>query len=246
MSTPVKKTTKTLKKPNPKVRKVSNSKIKTTLKIDIYNQQGKVVGQEKLDAKIFGVEPKEELINQTVVLILGNLRHPFAHTKTRSDVRGGGKKPWKQKGTGRARAGTIRSPLWRGGGITFGPSKLRNYTRKINKKVKRKVLLMCLTDKVQSKRICVLDKLEMPEIKTKNLYSIINTLTNLSDTSATKKTKKVLLSLPEKDLNVIKSAQNIKGTKTIRVIDLNILDLIKSDYFLTTVEGIKKLEKHFK
>ena len=213
------------------------------LKVPIYNQEGKEISQEKLDPKVFGLEIKQDLIHQTVTALLANQRHPFAHTKIRSEVRGGGRKPWRQKGTGRARAGTIRSPLWRGGGITFGPDKKRNYTQKINKKAKRKVLCMCLSEKVKEKRMYVLDKLEIPEIKTKKFVQI---LFKLIPEYKSKKNKKILLGLPEKDLNVIKSAQNIAGLKTVPVTGLNILDCLKADYLLTTLKGIKKIQQHLK
>ncbi len=214
------------------------------LKVSVHNQQGKVVGQEKLDPGVFGVEPKPELIHQVVISLLANRRHPFAHAKTRSEVRGGGRKPWRQKGTGRARAGSIRSPIWRGGGVTFGPSKFRNYTQKINKKVKRQVLCMCLSDKVKEKKVYVLDKLTMSEIKTKKFVQILNKLVFKGNED--KKDIKVLLGLPEKDLNVIKSTRNIKGLRTVPVTGLNILGLLKADYLLTTLKGIKKIGEQYK
>ena len=214
------------------------------LKVSVYNQQGKVVRQEKLDPEIFGLDPKKELIHQVVVSTLANQRHSFAHTKIRSEVRGGGRKPWRQKGTGRARAGSIRSPIWRGGGITFGPDKNRNYTQKINKKVKRQVFYMCLSDKVKEKRLYVLDKLTMSEIKTKKFAQILNKLVFKSKKD--KKNRKVLLGLPEKDLSVIKSARNIRGLKTMPVMGLNTLDILKADYLLTTLKGIKKIQEHYK
>jgi len=213
------------------------------IKVPVYNEEGKVVGQEKLDPEIFGLESKPDLIHQTIVSLMANQRHAFAHAKARSEVRGGGRKPWRQKGTGRARAGTIRSPLWRGGGITFGPDKKRNYSQKINRKVKRQVLLMCLSDKVKDKRIYVLDKLEMPEIKTKKFTQI---LFKLIPEYKDKKTKKILFGLPEKDLNIIRSVRNIKGLITMPVINLSILDCLKANYLLTTLDGIKKIQEHFK
>jgi len=213
------------------------------IKIPVYNEEGKVVGQEKLDPEIFGLESKPELIHQTVISLMANQRHSFAHAKARSEVRGGGKKPWRQKGTGRARAGTIRSPLWRGGGVTFGPDKNRNYSQKINRKVKRQVLLMCLSDKVKEERVYVLDKLEMPEIKTKNFVQI---LFKLIPDYKDKKTKKILFGLPEKDLNIIRSVRNIEGLKTMPVINLSILDCLKANYLLTTLDGVKKIQEHFK
>lgn len=213
------------------------------LKVSIHNQEGKVVGEEKLDPQIFGLEPKEELIHQVIVSLLANQRHPFAHAKTRGDIQGGGRKPWRQKGTGRARAGSIRSPLWRGGGIIFGPDKNRNYNKKINKKVKRQALCMCLSDKLKEKRFFVLDKIELKEIKTK-IFAVI--LTNLIPGKKKENNKKILLGLPEKDLNVIKSARNVKNLKTMPATGLSVLDCLKSDYLITTLKGLKKIQEHFK
>ena len=222
------------------------------IKTPVYNEEGKVVGQEKLDPEIFGLESKPDLIHQTVVSLMASQRHPFAHAKARSEVRGGGRKPWRQKGTGRARAGTIRSPLWRGGGITFGPDKNRNYSQKINRKVKRQVLFMCLSDKVKEKRMYVLDKLEMSEIKTKKFAQILfKLIPEYKDKTSAKGGsasggKKILFGLPEKDLNIIRSVRNIKGLKTMPVVNLNILDCLKADYLLTTLDGVKKIQEHFK
>lgn len=213
------------------------------VKIKVYNQEGKEVGQEKLNSDIFEIEPKEDIIHQVVVNILSNRRHIFAQAKTKAEVRGGGRKPWRQKGTGRARAGSIRSPLWRGGGATFGPVKERNYFKKINKKLKKKALFMCLSDKVKEERLFVLDKLEVKEIKTKTFFNILSNL--IPDYKTSKKNKKVLLGLSEKDLNIIRSAQNIENLKTMPVTDLNIIDCLKAKYLVTTLSGLKKLEKHF-
>lgn len=213
------------------------------VKIKVYNQEGKEVGQEKLNSDIFEIEPKEDIIHQVVVNILSNRRHIFAQAKTKAEVRGGGRKPWRQKGTGRARAGSIRSPLWRSGGATFGPVKERNYFKKINKKLKKKALFMCLSDKVKEERLFVLDKLEVKEIKTKTFFNILSNL--IPDYKTSKKNKKVLLGLSEKDLNIIRSAQNIENLKTMPVTDLNIIDCLKAKYLVTTLSGLKKLEKHF-
>lgn len=213
------------------------------LQIPVYNQEGKRIGEEKLDPKIFGLEIKPQLIHRVVVSLLASQRYPWSHVKTRSDVAGGGKKPWRQKGTGRARAGSIRSPLWRGGGIIFGPTKERNYQQKINKKIKKQVFLMTLSDKVKEKKLYVLDKIEMPEIKTKDFNKI---LFNLISDYKKNRNRKILLALPEKDLNIIKSARNIAGVKSLPVENLNLLDCLKADYLLTTREGLKKIQKHFK
>ncbi|MDA2935639.1 50S ribosomal protein L4 [Patescibacteria group bacterium AH-259-L05] len=211
------------------------------MKVDVYNQEGNVVGKQTLDAEVFGVEIKPEVIHQVVVALRSNFHHPWAHTKTRGEVRGGGRKPWRQKGTGRARVGSIRSPIWRGGGVTFGPRKERNYFKKINKKLKRKVLLMCLSDKAKEKNMYVLDKLEIKNIKTKTFHTILNKIIKGLD----KKNKKILLGLDKKDETIIKSARNINGIKTIPVSNLNVLDLLRADYLLTTKKGIKAIEEHF-
>ena len=209
------------------------------IKVDVYNQQGKIVDTKKLDSDIFEKEINNDLVHQVVVSLLSNIRHPFAHTKTRSDKRGGGRKPWRQKGTGRARAGTIRSPLWRGGGVTFGPTKERNYQKKINKKLRKKVFLMCLTDKAKEKNIYVLDKIDLQEIKTKDFFNILSKL-------KIEQNKKILFSLDDKNIKTIKSARNIKNIKTIKITSLNRLYILKSDYLLTTVKGIDKIVKHYK
>lgn len=211
------------------------------IKVDVYNQEGKIIGKQTLNAKVFGIEVKPEVIHQVVVAMRSNARHPWAHAKIRSEKRGGGRKPWRQKGTGRARAGTIRSPLWRGGGVTFGPRNVRNYFKKINKKLKQKAILMCFSDKAQKKNIYVLDKLEMKNIKTKVFNTILQKLIKGKD----KHNKKVLLALEKKDELVIKSARNISNIKTTPISNLNILDLLRADYLLTTKAGIKAIEKHF-
>jgi len=205
--------------------------------LPVYNRLGEKVGTTKLSSKVFGVKPKVELIQKVVVAMLANLRKPWAHTKTRGEVRGGGKKPWRQKGTGRARAGSIRSPLWRGGGVTFGPTKERTYQQKINKKAKRQALLMCLSDKVINKKLIVLDKIELPEIKTRMMVEILDKLPSGRNP--------VLLAIEKKDQNILKSAANIAYLKLINPQSLNIIDLLRYDYFLTTVPAIKIIEKFY-
>ncbi len=213
------------------------------LKIPVYNQDGKAVGEENLDPRIFGLKPNTELIHQVVVSLSANQRHPFAYTKKRGDVRGGGRKPWRQKGTGRARAGSSRSPLWRGGGIVFGPEKERNYHKKINKKIRIQAFYMCLSDKVNDKKLFVLDNLDLKEAKTKIFFHI---LTKLLPNWEKEKKAKILLSLSEKDFNIIRSARNIRNLRTMPVTELNVLDCLKSNYLITTVKGLKTIQKHFK
>jgi len=141
--------------------------------VNLYNQEGKEIGKAELTSEIFDVKLNSNLVHQAVVAQTANKRQVLAHTKDRSEVRGGGKKPWRQKGTGRARHGSIRSPLWRGGGITFGPTNERNFSLKINKKAKRKALLMCLSDKAKNERIILVDNLELAEAKTKKFFQIL-------------------------------------------------------------------------
>jgi large subunit ribosomal protein L4 len=211
------------------------------LKIKVYNQAGKEIGEEKLNPDIFDIPVKEGIIHQVVTSLLSNQRHALAHTKTRGEVRGGGRKPWRQKGTGRARAGSNRSPLWVGGGVVFGPNKERNYFKKINKKLKRKAFLMCLSEKVRDNKFYILDKIEMSEIKTKIFFNILSNLIP----EYKKNPKKVLLSLPEKDLKIISSARNIADLKVLPVTDLNLIDCLKSEYLITTLAGLKKITEHF-
>ena len=229
------------------------------IKIKVYNQEGKEVGEEKLDPAVFGVKVKPELIQQAVVAQMAKARVAIAHTKTRGEVRGGGKKPWRQKGTGRARAGSSRSPIWKGGGVIFGPRKDRVFARKINKKAKRKALLMCLSDKVASGWMVALDKLELGEGKTKIITRIFlrifaNEFANKEKDSPLAKgvrglssplikVKSILIALEKKDKNVIQAVRNIPGIATISVNSLNVVDLLKYKYFLVTQEGIKKIEK---
>lgn len=238
------------------------------IKIKVYNQEGKEVGEEKLDPVVFGVEVKSELVHQAVVAQMAKTRAPIAHTKTRGEVRGGGRKPHQQKGTGRARAGSIRSPIWKGGGVIFGPRKDRVFAKKINKKAKHKALLMCLSDKVASGWMKVLDKLEIGEGKTRELVKVLKNLGNLiksqklkvksNESKVKKETKKqknrktekqknsVLISLVGKDDRIVRAARNIPGVATIRVDSLNVIDLLKYKYLLVTKDGIKKIEEKWR
>ncbi|MFN3301550.1 MAG: 50S ribosomal protein L4 [Patescibacteria group bacterium] len=207
------------------------------MNLDLYNQNGEKVGIIQLSDKIFGVKPNLGLIHQVVVAMQANARQPWAHTKTRGEVRGGGRKPWRQKGTGRARAGSIRSPLWRGGGIIFGPRKEKSYKKKINKKIKKLALKMALSDKVLNKKMIVLDKLEIPKIKTKEMEKILTKLPS--------KKEKTLLVLEKKDNKIINSSRNLPYLKFSLANNLNLIDILNAQYFLTTKAGIKEIEKTY-
>ena len=202
-------------------------------KIDVYNIKGEKVKQVALNDEIFGIEPNEELVHAAVVNYLANQRQGTQNTKTRAEVRGGGKKPWRQKGTGRARQGSIRAPQWIKGGIALGP-KPRSYKYTINKKERRLAIKSVLSSKVLENQLTVLDILSFDEIKTKNMVS---TLENL------KIEGKTLIMLPERNENVQKSARNIEGVKTTLVNTINVYDLLKYNKLVITLDTVKKLEE---
>lgn len=193
------------------------------MKTKLYNQTGTAIGDVELDAKVFGIKPVPGLIEQAIVTHLANRRIVTAHTKTKGEVRGGGKKPWKQKGTGRARHGSIRSPQWKGGGVIFGPRKNRNFTLKMNVSAKRKALLMSLSDKAMGEAITVVDALDMATPKTKTFAT---TLKKLSID------KKTLIVVPTTNMALVKSGRNIPGITFIRADSLNTYDVVNSKKLL--------------
>lgn len=205
--------------------------------VDTYNQDGEKTGQARLDSGIFGVKMNQDLIYQVVVSQMGNRRQGTVQVKGRGDVRGGGRKPWRQKGTGRARHGSIRSPLWRGGGVTFGPTKEKNYKRKINKKAKRLALLMILSEKAKNNEVIVLDGLKLEKPKTKLFAEILNNLPSAGKNS--------LLVLSEKDKNLILAARNIASVATMMAKDLNCLDVLSAKYLILIKESIKVIKETF-
>lgn len=207
-------------------------------KVKIYNLDGKSVGEEELQADIFEITPKSEVVHQVVVAQQANSRETLAHTKIRSEVQGGGKKPHKQKGTGRARAGSIRSPLWKGGGVTFGPSKDRNFSKKINKKVKNKALRMVLSDKVKNEKLILVEKLELTEGKTKNLKELLAKLPCQD--------KKSLLSLAKKQDNIVKASQNLPQVFSCAANSLNVVDLLRYEYVVLDKDALKKIQEIYK
>ncbi len=202
-------------------------------KIDVYDIKGKKVNTIDLKEEIFGIEPNETIVHSVLVNYLANQRQGTQSTKTRAEVSGGGKKPWKQKGTGRARQGSTRAPQWIKGGIALGP-KPRSYTYKVNKKEKRLAVKSLLSSKVLENELVVVDKLAFEEIKTKNMVNALNNL---------KVEGKALILLPEKNENVQKSARNIEGVKTSLVNTINVYDLLKYTKLVLTVDTIKKLEE---
>ena len=201
-------------------------------KIDVYNIEGKKVNDVELKEDIFGIIPNEELVHSVIVNYLANQRQGTQSTKTRAEVRGGGKKPWRQKGTGRARQGSIRAPHWVGGGIALGP-KPRSYSYKLNKKERRLAIKSCLSSKVIENELTVVDKFEFNAIKTKEVAKMLNSL---------KLEGKTLILLPEKNEIIQKSARNIKGVKTLSVNTINAYDLVNYKNLVVTLDTVKRLE----
>lgn len=206
-------------------------------KVDILNIEGRKVGDQNLPKEIFEVEVKPGVVQKAVRIFLSNKRAPIAHTKNRSERRGGGAKPWKQKGTGRARAGSRRSPIWRKGGVTFGPRNERNFSLKMNKKEKRKALFMALSDLAAEKSITLVDKIEMDKPQTKTAATALQKL-NLN-------AKKTLIVLPEKNENVMRSFSNIPSATVTTVESLNIYEVVNAGQCMMPVDSVEALKKHF-
>ena len=202
-------------------------------KVDVYDIKGKKVSDVELNENVFGIEPNEAIVHEVLVNYLANQRQGTQSTKTRAEVRGGGRKPWRQKGTGRARQGSIRAPQWIKGGIALGP-KPRSYRYTVNKKEKRLAIRSVLSSKVLENKLTVVDKLELAEIKTK---SMVNALNNL------KLEGKTLVILPEKNLNVQASTRNIEGAKAILANTINVYDLLRYTNLVLTLDTVKKLEE---
>ena len=202
-------------------------------KIDVYDMNGKKVSEVELKTEVFGIEPNENVVHEVLVNYLANQRQGTQSTKTRAEVRGGGRKPWRQKGTGRARQGSIRAPQWIKGGIALGP-KPRSYKYTVNKKEKRLAIRSILSSKVLENELVVVDALSLNEIKTKEMVKVLANL---------KVEGKSLIVLPEKNENVQKSARNIEGVKTSLVNTINVYDLLKYRNLVITLDTVKKLEE---
>lgn len=230
-------------------------------KATVYNTKGEKIKELELSSKVFGLKVNPELITHAVNVQQSNARNVLAHAKDRSEVSGGGKKPWRQKGTGRARHGSIRSPLWRGGGVTFGPTKDRNFSLKINRKAKKKAILMGLSDKAAHERVILLDQLSLEEAKTKKFYEIlqnlklrsarVKTATKKTDKKgpvsekANKKVDRVLVVIPKNDEKLVRAAKNITKADTIAADSLNIVDVLKANYLVIPLDSLEIIEKTF-
>lgn len=207
----------------------------------IYNQKGEPTGEKvELNPRIFGLPAvKREAVHFVTTAMLASRRRPWASTKTRGQVRGGGKKPWKQKGTGRARAGSIRSPLWRAGGITFGPTSQRNFAIKVNRKIKRLGIFSALTDHARAGCVFVLDKLELPEGKTRELAQ------NLKHLGSFVSGRKLLFLTAQKQEKLMRAGRNLPNLKVQTAGNLNILDLLNADSIIILKDVLPVLEKTY-
>ena len=200
--------------------------------VSVYNMEGKEVGTLELNDAVFGVEVNEHLVHLAVVAQLANKRQGTQKAKTRSEVSGGGRKPWRQKGTGHARQGSTRSPQWKGGGIVFAPTP-RDYTIRLNKKEKRAALKSALTSRVQDNKFIVVDEFKFDEIKTKKFQNVMDNL----------KVSKALVVLADNDQNTVLSARNIAGVKTSQVGSINVYDILKYNTVVATKAAVASIEE---
>ncbi len=201
-------------------------------KVSVYDMTGKVVGDIELNDSIFGVEINEHLVHLAVVSQLANNRQGTQSAKTRNEVSGGGKKPWRQKGTGHARQGSIRAAQWKGGGVIFAP-KPRDYSFKLNKKEKQAALKSALTSKVADEKFIVIDKIELDEIKTKKMAAFLEAV----------KAQKALVVLDSVDKNVIASARNLPGVKTTQTGAINVYDILKYETVVISKDAVAAIEE---
>lgn len=215
------------------------SKTKTPKNVvSVLNIAGEKVTTKNLNEEIWMKKFKEVTFSQALIRQAANKRRAIAHTKTRGEISGGGRKPFKQKGTGNARAGSTRSPLWIGGGVTFGPRNNRNWSKRIPQKLNSNAIKMVLSEKVRQEKFIVLDKFELSKISTKQVYDIFSKLPI--------KEGKILVILPELNVNTELSLANISYVKVIKVANINLFDISKFDYILTTVSGLEKIEESVK
>jgi large subunit ribosomal protein L4 len=200
--------------------------------VSVYNMEGKEVGTLELNDAVFGVEVNEHLVHLAVVAQLANKRQGTQKAKTRSEVSGGGRKPWRQKGTGHARQGSTRSPQWKGGGVVFAPTP-RDYTIRLNKKEKRAALKPALTSRVQDNKFIVVDELKFDEIKTKKFQGVMDSL----------KVNKALVVLADNDRNTVLSARNVADVKTAQVDSINVYDILKYNTVVATKAAVASIEE---
>ncbi len=212
------------------------------IKYQVYNQAGKAVKDKELSEQVFGIKLNADLMHQAVVAQQANARKVIAHTKDRSEVAGSGKKPWKQKGTGRARVGSVRSPLWRSGGITFGPTKDRNFSKDLNKKMKQKAMLMALSARVAEKNLIIIEQWENLDNKTKTFNKI---LTALEKEVIKDKSKRDWLIINSDEEAVTRSARNLPYVKVIKLDNINLVDLLQYRHLLVSEKIVDQLQAKY-
>ena len=215
------------------------------IKYQVYNQRAQKVGEETLSDKVFGLKPNAALLHQVVVGSMANVRQVLAHTKGRAEVRGGGKKPWRQKGTGRARVGSSRSPIWKGGGVTFGPTKDRNFSVKINDKMKHKALCIALSDKVSDQNLALIDELKFDAFKTKAFNQMLEVMSKNIWSASEKSKRSVLVINHDRDEHLTYSARNLTGVKVINFDNLNLIDLLQYKHLIMPVSVAKILVERY-
>lgn len=206
-------------------------------KAPLYNQEGKKIGEVELPPTMFEIPVKPEIVHQAILNQNANARRPLAHTKTRGEVRGGGKKPWRQKGTGRARHGSIRSPIWKGGGIVFGPRASRNFHQVMTKKLKRKSLMMALSDRAKYSRIAIVKSLDLPEAKTRMLRELLKKIPIDG--------KNILLIMSKENSLTKRAARNLSGFRVCSGSNLNTRDIIASDALVIEQAGLEKIKETY-
>ncbi len=205
--------------------------------IDVFDKNNNKAGTAELSDRVFNVEWNADLVHQALVAQLANRREPLAHTKGRGEVRGGGKKPWKQKGTGRARHGSIRSPIWKGGGVTFGPNKDRNFSKKINAKMNRLAIFAVLSKKVEENRLKVFESFGAVADKTKDWNVFLKSVIDLRSNA---------LIIPTAENNINKTISNIKNVNSISPKSLNVYDLLKAKNIIIEKQTVSEIENHYK
>lgn len=217
------------------------------MKVKLYNQSGEEIGSAELSDAIFNIPLNYDLVHQAIVTQMANSRKTLAHAKGRGEVRGGGKKPWRQKGTGRARHGSIRSPIWKGGGVTHGPLKEKIYSKKINKKAKRKALLMALSSKARDNQLAVLDRISLDEIKTKKMKDIFDKIS--ANFVGYKKDKKkqdsILFIQPDSNKDLIRASRNLSFLELVRADSLNVIDVLENKYLVLLKDSVPVIEKTY-
>ncbi|MFA5098869.1 MAG: 50S ribosomal protein L4 [Candidatus Paceibacterota bacterium] len=207
------------------------------MKVEVFDKQNNKIGEIDLPERIFGLKWNADLVHQALIAQLGNSREPLAHAKGRGEVRGGGKKPWKQKGTGRARHGSIRSPIWKGGGVTFGPNKERNFSKKINAKMNRLAIFTVLSRKVKDNDLKVVESFAAVADKTKDWNTFLKGMIDLRSKA---------LIIPTAENNINKTISNIKNVSSINPKSLNVRDLLKAKNIIIEKQTVSDIEKHYK